>query len=245
MYVCGGGCCTIQPVAVARSSGRRGSLCIGTVWRGDADGAQGEVSAPFREVSSKVTASGGREVVNAVAEGKKAARGIHALLAGDRIRELLNAGFPARFQFRVELWSEGRFFDAFEKAGEYTLLVRYLPADRLYEATHVQDERAFSLGRFTAVADAERAIGRAMAAPVNARPAPRRQYYQATLTVEVLSENDIDEVARWLKGDIEPGITGKANPASVITRGVRALATRLLGGEKAEYEATTPPFRVP
>jgi hypothetical protein len=61
----------------------------------------------------------------------------------------------------------------------------------------------------------------------------------------VLSEKDIDEVARWLKGDIEPGITGKANPASVITRGVRALATRLLGGEKAEYEATTPPFRVP
>jgi pyruvate/2-oxoglutarate dehydrogenase complex dihydrolipoamide dehydrogenase (E3) component len=28
-------------------------------------------------------ASGGREVVNAVAEGKKAARGIHALLAGE------------------------------------------------------------------------------------------------------------------------------------------------------------------
>jgi hypothetical protein len=167
------------------------------------------------------------------------------MLAGDRIRELLNAGFPARFQFRVELWSEGRFFDTFEKAGEYTLLVRYLPAERLYEVTHVQDDRAFSLGRFAAVADAERAIGRAMAAPVSARAIPRRQYYQATLTVEVLSEKDIDEVARWLKGDIEPGITGKANPASAVTRGVRALATRLLGGEKAEYEATTPPFRIP
>ena len=31
-------------------------------------------------------ASGGREVVNAVAEGKKAARGIHALLAGEHVR---------------------------------------------------------------------------------------------------------------------------------------------------------------
>ena len=31
-------------------------------------------------------ASGGREVVNAVAEGKKAARGIHATLTGDRVR---------------------------------------------------------------------------------------------------------------------------------------------------------------
>lgn len=167
------------------------------------------------------------------------------MLAGDRIRELLNAGFPARFQFRVELWSVGRFFDTFEKAGEYTLLVRYLPADRVYEVTHVQDDRAFSLGRFAAVADAERAIGRAMAAPLSARAIPRRQYYQATLTVEVLSEKDIDEVARWLKGDIEPGITGKANPASAVTRGVRTLATRLLGGEKAEYEATTTPFLVP
>ena len=167
------------------------------------------------------------------------------MLAGDRIQKLLLAGFPARFHFRVELWSEGRFFDRLQSAGEFDVLARYLPAQRMYEVTHVQDERAVPLGRYLAVSDAERAIGRAYAAPISARPSARAQYYQATLLVEVLSEKDLDEVARWLQGDVGPGVTGRANPASIISRGIRTLATRLLGGEKLEYEATSQPFRTP
>ena len=165
------------------------------------------------------------------------------MLTGDRIKELLNAGFPARFHFRVELWSQGPLFASFERAGEFDIVARYLPAEKLYEVMQVQNERAFSLGRFAAIADAQRAIGRANAAPVTARSSSRTQYYQATLTVEALSEKDIDEVARWLQGDVEPGMTGRANPASILSRGIRALATRLLGGEKTEYEATSPRFR--
>ena len=167
------------------------------------------------------------------------------MLAGDRIKELLNAGFPARFHFRVALWSEGRFFDNFERAGEFDVLTRFLPVEKLYEVMHVQDERAFSLGRFAALADAERAIGRAYAAPVIALRSSRRQYYQAALTLEVLSEKDIDEVARWLQGDIQPGLTGRAIPASALSRGIRTLATRLLGGEKTQYDFTSPRFTTP
>ena len=167
------------------------------------------------------------------------------MLAGDRIKELLNAGFPARFHFRVALWSEGRFFDTFERAGEFDVLARFLPVEKLYEVMQVQSERAFSLGRFAALADAERAIGRANAAPVIAPRSSRRQYYQAALTVEVLSEKDIDEVARWLQGDIQPGLTGRANPASALSRGIRTLATRLLGGEKTQYEFTSARFLTP
>lgn len=167
------------------------------------------------------------------------------MLAGDRIKELLTAGFPARFHFRVALWSEGRFFDRFVRAGEFDVLARFLPAEKLYEVMQVQDERAFSLGRFAALADAERAIGRANAAPVIAPRSSRQQYYQAALTVEVLSEKDIDEVARWLQGDIQPGLTGRANPASALSRGIRTLATRLLGGEKTQYEFTSPRFQTP
>jgi len=168
------------------------------------------------------------------------------MLAGERIQKLLLAGFPARFHFRIELWSKGRFFiDQLEGATEWDVWARYLPTERLYEVLQVQDERALSLGKFADVADAERAIGRPNAAPIRARVSSRRQYYQATLVVEVLSERDLDEIARWLKGDVEPGITGDANPASILSRGIRTLASRLLGGEKLEYEATGPTFRVP
>lgn len=168
-----------------------------------------------------------------------------AMLAGERIRELLNAGFPARFHFRVELWSEGRFWASFEKASEFDVLARFLPAEKQYEVLYVENEHAQSLGRFASTTDAERAIGRAIPAPMSARASSREQYYQATLTVQALSEKDLDEVARWLRGDIEPGITGRANPTSVISRGIRTLATRLLGGEKVEYEATSARFRTP
>ena len=168
------------------------------------------------------------------------------MLAGDRIQKLLLAGFPARFHFRVELWSAGRFFlNQLEDAAEWDVLVRYLPVERLYEVLQVQDEQAFSLGRFSAIADAERAIGRPNAARMAARPSSRRQYYQATLVVEVLSARDLDEIARWLQGDVEPGITGEANPATIVSRGLRTLASRLLGGEKLEYVATGPTFRIP
>ncbi len=168
------------------------------------------------------------------------------MLAGERIKELLLAGFPARFHFRVELWSEGRFFlNQLQDAAEWDVWVRYLPVERTYEVLQVQDDQALSLGKFTAIADAERAIARPNAAVIAARPSTRPQYYQASLVVEVLSERDLDELARWLQGDVEPGITGRANPASILTRGIRTLASRLLGGEKLEYEVTGPQFRVP
>jgi hypothetical protein len=167
------------------------------------------------------------------------------MLAGERIRQLLLAGFPARFHFRVERWSEGRFFDKLEGAGEFDILAQYLPAEKMYQVTQVQDDRAFPLGKYAAVSDAERAIGRANIAPLSSRPSSRAQYYQASLLVEVLSEKDLDEVARWLQGDVGPGLTGRANPASVVSRGIRTLASRLLGGEKLEYETTSERFRTP
>ena len=167
------------------------------------------------------------------------------MLAGQRIKDLLNASFPARFHFRVELWSEGRFTDNFVQAGEFDVLVRFLAAEKLYEVVHVQNDRASPLGKFAAFADAERAIARPTGAPMQARASTRQQYYQATLTVEILSEKDIDEVARWLQGDIQPGITGRTNPASALSRGVRSLFARLVGGEKTQYEATSARFKTP
>lgn len=166
------------------------------------------------------------------------------MLAGERIQNLLLAGFPARFQFRVELWSD-RFFDALEDAAEFDVFAQFLPVEKVYEVIQVQDERKLSLGKFASVADAQRAIGRPTLAALAAARSTRAQYYHATLLVEVLSEKDLDEVGRWLRGDIEPGITGRANPASILTRGIRTIASRLLGGEKLEYEATSARFRVP
>ena len=82
------------------------------------------------------------------------------MLAGARIRELLTAGFPARFHFRVELWSEGGWFNDIERRLDYDLLVRYIALEKVYEVVQVIEERPFSLGRFVRVEDAGSAIAR-------------------------------------------------------------------------------------
>jgi hypothetical protein len=167
------------------------------------------------------------------------------MLSRERTKKFLAAGFPARFHVRVELWSEGPFWlDNLESSREYDMFARFLPTEKKYEVILVEDDVALSLGKFDAMPEAERAVGRAVAPRITGARISRRQYYQASLVVETLSERDLDEVERWLKGDIEPGISGEANPASLVSRILKPLATRLLGGEKVSYDATSERFRV-
>lgn len=167
------------------------------------------------------------------------------MLVGARMRELLAAGFPARFHFRVELWSQGRWFNDVERRTEYEVLARYIAVENLYEVVQIVNDRPFSLGKFTRVEDAEAAIARPTRVPIAGVTTDKKQYYQVSLLVEVLSVSDIDEVDRWLRGELEPAINGQRNPGTAMTRGFRTLAARLLGGEKREYDARTPSFRTP
>ena len=167
------------------------------------------------------------------------------MLAGTRIRELLSAGFPARFHFRVELWSQGAWLNDLERRLSYDVLVRYVPLEQTYEVVQVTHDRPFSLGKFARVEDADRAVARPTRVPISALATKRRLYYQVRLEVEVLSLSDLDEVDRWLRGELQPAISRGRNPGTAITRGFRTLAARLLGGEKREYEARTATFRAP
>ena len=61
--------------------------------------------------------------------------------------------------------------------------------------------------------------------------------------VETLSLNDLDEVERWLRGELRPAVRGRRNPGTALGRGLRTLAVRLLGSESRHYEARTGTFR--
>ncbi len=167
------------------------------------------------------------------------------MLAGSRIRDPLAAGFPARLHFVVELWSKGGWFNQSERRAEYDVLVRFIPIEQVYEVLQIVNDRPFSLGKFHQVDDAERAVARPMRAPITAPKTRRKLYYQVNLTVAVLAVSDLDEVDRWLKGELGPAINGQRNPGTAVTRGMKSMVARLLGGEKREYETRTPAFQVP
>ena len=164
------------------------------------------------------------------------------LLADPQLRDLVRNGFPARFSFRVELWSTGGFFNNLAASTAWDVIVRYDPLEKVYQVVRIAGDRAVSLGSFGDVADAGNAVGRPVRVPLNA-PSRDRYYYNAVLDVEVLSLSDLDELERWLRGELRPAVSGRRNPGTALTRGVRTLIVRLLGGTKRHFETRTGTFR--
>jgi hypothetical protein len=170
------------------------------------------------------------------------ARGV---LTDPRMRELLASGFPARLSYRVELWSSERWVDQMHRAAEWEVQVRWRGVDEKYEVTQIVGGRSLSLGAFSRIEDAESAVERPLRVPMAAPASRRRFYYEASLEVRTLSVSDLDEVNAWLRGELQPAVRGQRNPGTALTRGVRSLTTRLLGGERRAYGARTATFRVP
>lgn len=167
------------------------------------------------------------------------------VLSDLRMRELLRSGFPARLSYRVELWSSERWLDQMHRVVEWEVQVRWRGVDQKYEVTQYVRGQPLALGAFDRVEDAEAAVERPLRPPISAPVSRRRFYYQGTLEVRTLSVSDLDEVNGWLRGELQPAVRGERNPGTALTRGLRSLTTRLLGGERREYATRTGTFRVP
>ncbi|HEX2716753.1 MAG TPA: hypothetical protein VHM67_03680, partial [Gemmatimonadaceae bacterium] len=59
-------------------------------------------------------------------------RGIN-LLGDSQLRDLVRNGFPARFSFRVELWSASGIFNNLEATTRWDVIVRYEALERTYQ----------------------------------------------------------------------------------------------------------------
>ncbi len=167
------------------------------------------------------------------------------VLRDHRLEELLHSGFPARLHFKVELWSADGVFDALKSQAEWDVVVRYNPLERRYSAVRIVEERATSLGSFASFDSVQTAAARPYRPPMRLPSGTGRHYYIAMLDVAMLSVNDIDEVERWLRGELSPAVRGERSAGTAISRGAKTLVTRLLGGRSQHYEARTRVFRPP
>jgi hypothetical protein len=165
------------------------------------------------------------------------------VLSDNRMRELLASGFPARLHYRVELWSSDKWFDNLHRTAEWNVIVRWRGVDQMYEVTMYVGERVLPLGAFRNVEDAEAAVERPLRVPIEAPASNRLYYYVAALEVETLSVSDLDEVGRWLRGEAQPTIRGQRNPGTALSRTIKSITSRLLGGERRGYGARTGEFR--
>ena len=165
-------------------------------------------------------------------------------LASSRLRDLLRSGFPARLHYRVELWSTGGFLNDLEGSSEWDVIVRYDALSNRYEVARVVGERVTLLGTHADVAGAQQAVERSFQPVIRIPRAGRRYYYSARLELETLSMSDLDELDRWLRGELRPAVRGERNPGTAIGRGIGRLFTRLVGGERMELDARSNTFFV-
>jgi hypothetical protein len=166
------------------------------------------------------------------------------LMGGDsRWLAALRSGLPVRLHYRVEVWrSRDGWFDIFARQAEWDVLVRHEPLlDQYTLLTFVGPSRQ---ERRYATLDA---LGAALsfAYQVNVRPAEEgRYYYAASLQVSTLSDSDLDELERFLAGDLGPETRGGENLGDALGRGATRFLLRLAGLPSLRLEARSERFVV-
>ena len=166
------------------------------------------------------------------------------VLAEASLHELMRNGFPARLHFRLELWSDDGLVNDLRGTREWDVIVRYDALDRTYQVYESIGASGGGLvAKVSQFPEAREVAERWTTVPV----IPRRRgryYYTVVLDVETLSLGDLDELERWLKGELRPVGVNPVRAGNALTRGLRTLVARLLGGERSQHQARSPKFEV-
>jgi hypothetical protein len=165
------------------------------------------------------------------------------LLADGRWLSALRSGLPVRLHYRVEVWrSRGGWFDAFERQAEWDVVLRHEPLLDQYTVLTLVGGRAQE--RRYATVDALNAA-LAFAYQINVRPAlGGRYYYTASLEISTLSDSDLDELQRFLEGDLEDVAQGKERVGDALGRGATRFLLRLAGLPSLRLEVRSATFDV-
>ena len=165
------------------------------------------------------------------------------LLGGEsRWLDALRSGLPVRLHYRVELWrSRDGWFDDFSRQVEWDVVVRHEPLLDQYTLLTLVGARRQE--RRYATLDA---LGAALAFAyqVSVRPdEPGGYYYAASLQISTLSDSDLDELERFLAGDL--GNQGKGEGiGDAVGRGATRFLLRLAGLPSLRLEARSERFTV-
>jgi hypothetical protein len=164
------------------------------------------------------------------------------LLDDGRWISALRSGLPVRLHYTVGVWrSRGGWFDAFERQAEWDVVLRHEPLLDQYTVLTLVAGRARE--RRYATLDALSAA-LAFAYQVSVRPEqPGRYYYTASLEISTLSDSDLDELQRFLEGDLGDG-DGKQGVGDVLGRGATRFLLRLAGLPSLRLEVRSPTFDV-
>lgn len=165
------------------------------------------------------------------------------LLADGRWLSALRSGLPVRLHYVVGVWrSRGGWFDAFVRQAEWDVVIRHEPLLDQFTVLTLVGERVQER-RYATLDALDAALS--FAYQVSVRPAePGRYYYTATLGISTLSDSDLDELQRFLEGDLGDVAQGKKDVGDALGRGATRFLLRLAGLPTLRLEVRSTTFDV-
>lgn len=164
------------------------------------------------------------------------------LLNDGRWLSALRSGLPLRLHYRIELWhSRGGWFDDYERQAEWDVVVRHEPLLDQYTVLTLSGggRRERRYATLDALAAALGFSYRIAIRPEGTGP----YYYSASVEISTLSDSDLDELERFLQGDLG-GVPSGESFGDAVGRGARRLILRLAGLPRVRLEARSGEFTV-
>ncbi len=151
----------------------------------------------------------------------------------------LRQGLPVRLQYRLEIWrSRSAWLDDVQRQIEWTVVIRHEPLLDQFSVV-----RLLPNGVRRNIYATPGALAAALSVPVRFTVAPTEPgtfYYASSLAVATLSDSDLDQFERILRGELDPA---NGEGGSLVQR-ARRLVLRLAGLPTLGLSARSEVFEV-
>ncbi|MBT8395697.1 MAG: DUF4390 domain-containing protein, partial [Gemmatimonadetes bacterium] len=124
---------------------------------------------------------------------------------------------------------------------EWRATVVYDPLTRRYRIQ--TSERTGAEVEVNTLEEAQGALQLTLDIPLRPRESGRF-YYVAAVEMKTLSLSDLEELQRWLQGELAPAVAGDRDVEGALATGVRRALVRMLGLPAKRFQVQSPNFTV-
>jgi hypothetical protein len=174
------------------------------------------------------------------AVGHRVSLRLGGVFAHADLHEAVESGLPLRVRIRVELWQD-RIIDQLKGSELWHAVLSYNPLEKSYTLrTRGSPSIEHALSTYQAARTALEAPRTFALQPDR----PGRYYFTANIEIETLSLSDLEELERWLQGELRPAVTGDRSVLDAVGEGAKRLLIRGLSLPTRTLDLKTPRFQI-